>query len=120
TQLLCGSTQISDLAPLKGMPLTELHCDSTAVADLTPLKNMPLTYLNCAKTRVADLSPLRGMPLKNLRCDFRPERDTDLLRSLKTLEQINGKPAAQFWKDVDGQLAAFDAWLKQVAALPAE
>jgi len=41
------------------------------------------------------------MPLKYLSCDFRPERDTAILRSLnKTLTTINGKPAAQFWKEV--------------------
>jgi hypothetical protein len=43
------------------------------------------------------------MPLKTLHCDFKPERDADALRSFKTLEQINGKPAAEFWKDAAGQ-----------------
>ena len=41
------------------------------------------------------------MPLKVLECDFKPERDGDILRSLTTLETINGKPARDFWKDVD-------------------
>ena len=60
------------------------------------------------------------MPLKEIWCDFKPERDAEILRSIKTLEKINGKPAAEFWKDVEAQQTAFDAWLKQVAALPAE
>ncbi len=47
---------------------------------------------------MTDLSPLRGMPLKELRCDFKPERDAKILRSIKTLETINGKSAREFWK----------------------
>jgi len=41
------------------------------------------------------------MPLKELWCDFQPERDAEILRSIKTLETINGKPAAEFWKEVE-------------------
>ena len=54
-----------------------------------------------AETKVSDLSPLKDMPLKEIGCDFKPERDAELLRSLKTLETINGKPVAQFWKEVE-------------------
>jgi len=50
---------------------------------------------------VSDLSLLRGMPLKILMCDFKYERDAELLHSIKTLETINGKPAAAFWKEVE-------------------
>jgi hypothetical protein len=49
-------------------------------------------------TKISDLSLLKGMPLKELDCDFRPERDAEILRSIKTLERINGKPAAEFWQ----------------------
>ena len=38
------------------------------------------------------------MPLKNLWCDFKPERDAAILRSIKTLEKINDKPAAEVLK----------------------
>jgi hypothetical protein len=41
------------------------------------------------------------MPLEEIRCDFKPERDADILRSIKTLEKINDKPAAEFWKEAD-------------------
>jgi hypothetical protein len=51
------------------------------VSDLTPLKEVKLKALEIKSTRVTDLSPLRGIP---------------------TLETINGQPAAQFWKEVDG------------------
>jgi Leucine-rich repeat (LRR) protein len=98
----CGSTQVSDLAPLKDMKLTSLGCSGTRVSDLTPLKDMKLTYLECHRTQVSDLSPLKGMPLTTLFVDFKPERDAEVLRSIKTLENINGEPPAEFWKKVDG------------------
>jgi hypothetical protein len=62
---------------------------------------MKLTQLWCHETRVTDLSPLRGMPLQEISCNFKPERDAVILRSIKTLEKINDKPAAEFWKVVD-------------------
>jgi hypothetical protein len=60
-----------------------------------------LLTLDCRGTKISDLSPLQDAPLKALWCDFKPERDAEILRSLKTLEKINYKPAAEFWKDVD-------------------
>jgi len=99
-ELNCGIMKIADLSPLKGLPLTRLHCGGTEISDLSPLVGMPLVSLECWGTRVADLTPLEKMPLKNLVCDFELERDAKLVRSLRTLETINNKPAAEFWKDV--------------------
>ena len=141
TELDCGGTKVSDLSPLKGMPLAKLDCRETQVSDLSPLKGMPLTYLDCNSTKVSDLSPLKNLKLTWLNLPphasfrpvgvegvaapgtqmrFKPERDAEILRSIKTLETINDKPAAEFWKDVEAQQATSDAWLKQVAALPAD
>ena len=103
--LACYLTPVSDLFPLEGMPLTTLVCYGTQVTDLSPLKGMPLTSLFCNDTRVCDLSPIKDLPLKVLSCDFKATRDAEVLRSIKTLETINGKPAAEFWKEVDAQLA---------------
>jgi len=61
-------TKVSDLSPLKGMPLTHLNCGSNPIADLSPLEGIQLTNLNFGSTKVSDLSPLRGMPLKDLGC----------------------------------------------------
>jgi hypothetical protein len=44
---------------------------------MSPLRNLPLTSLDFTGTKVADLSPLK---------------------EIKTLTQINGQPAAEFWK----------------------
>ena len=126
---LWGNPLLSDLTALKGMPLAYLSISGSAVSSLSPLEGMPLTDLWIDGTRITDLSPLREMPLKILKLDFKPERDTDILRSIKTLERINDKPAAEFWKEVEEQqkgkklgfqTPGFDQWLKTVAALPAE
>lgn len=120
TWLGCVGTQISDISILKGMALSTLSIEETQVSDLSALEGMPLTALFSRTGKVTNLSPLKGMPLKNLSCDFNPERDTDLLRSLTSLENINHKPAAEFWKEVEEKQAAFDQWVKNVAAMPAE
>jgi len=61
---------------------------------------MKPTDLHCNSTLVADLSPLKGMPIEDLN-DFTSERHIELLRSIKTLEMINNKPAAEFWKKIE-------------------
>ncbi len=128
--LNCAATKVADLSPLEGMPLAELYCHRTAVKDLSALRGTPLAILNCEGNTIADPSPLKELPLKSLNLTFVPERDTDLLRSIKTLEIINSKPAAKFWKEVEEQqkgkkplffqTPGFDPWAKEVAAMPAE
>ncbi|HMF20281.1 MAG TPA: hypothetical protein VKE98_23940 [Gemmataceae bacterium] len=43
------------------------------------------------------------LPLKELNCGFKTDRDIGLLRSIKTLEKINGKTAREFWKEVEAK-----------------
>ena len=93
-----GYCLLSDLAPLEGLSLAYLDVSHTQVSDLSPLAGMPLVTLFCYSARVVDLSPLKDVPLKEIQCDFDPKRDTAALRSIKTLEKINGLPVAQFWK----------------------
>ena len=116
-ELLCDNTQVSDLSPLKGMTLKSLSVSGSQVSSLSPLKDLKLTSLNCGRTRVSDLSPLQGMQLTVLNCQdtdvsnfsplremplkilwftFNPKRDSEILRSTKTLETINDQPAADF------------------------
>ncbi len=120
TFLSFPQTKVANLTPLKGMPLTNLELSSTPVADLTPLQGLPLTRLLFQTTKVTDLKPLKGLPLKVLYCPFQPERDGKILRAIKTLEEINGKPAAEFWKEVEAQGGGFEQWLKDVQKLPPE
>ena len=146
TTLNCDGTKVTDLTPLQGMPLThvsfagtgvadlgqlegaigpvggppviELNCSNTAVTDLSPLPIITkLTKLNCTGLQVTDLSPLKRLPnLRELYCDVKCGRDAEVLRSIKTLETINGKPAAEFWKAEEAKRAEFDAWVKQTRA----
>jgi len=132
--LSMNSCAVTDLSPLKGMPLKFLTMSKAPVRDLSPLKGMPLVRLDVAQTMVTDLSPLAGMPITDLSCTFVPQRDTALLRSIKTLKTINRLPADEFWKLVAaGKVPNFkgevkdapssttdDAFIREVAALPAE
>jgi serine/threonine protein kinase len=135
---VAGQTGVKDLSPLKGMPLTYLQLEDNAeVADLEPLKGMRLEFLNVAGTNVKDLTPLAGMPLtslavhgsavndltplkglplKSLSCDFDAARDTALLKSFASLERINQKPAADFWKEAAARPPAKPANPPAVAA----
>ena len=85
------------------MPLTQLHIREEPIADLTPLAGMPLELLRCQGSNVTDLTQIKGMPIKSLWLDFQPARDTALLCAMPSLESINDKPVAEFWKDADGQ-----------------
>jgi serine/threonine protein kinase len=125
-----SSTGVSDLSPLQGIQLEQLFFDNTPVKDLSPLKGMPLKLIDCGRTKVTDHQILKEMPLVEVTLDFVPERDAELLRSIKTLEKINGKTLELFWKEVEAkqkdkmplsfQLPGFDKWMKEVTALPAE
>lgn len=65
-RLYLNQTRVSDLSPLKGNSLVLLDLTGTSVSDLSPLKGLSLEELYLNKTKVADLSPLDGMPLKLL------------------------------------------------------
>ena len=56
--------EVGDLGPLRGMPLESLICGANPVSDLAPLEGMRLESLRLQNTLVSDLAPLRGMPLR--------------------------------------------------------
>ncbi len=115
---------VSDLSPLKGMQLDYLNLshvpvsdlsvladmktlrhlilDSMPITDLTPLRGLKVEVLSIWGIPVNDLTPLKMMPLRQLRLDYRADRK-EFLQSLTGLQTINEKPAAQFWKEVDGK-----------------
>ena len=112
------SGALTDLSPLRGMPLVDLRFPGNPVRDLSPLKGMPLQVLWCWNSRVRDLSALRGMPLVELGLDgtevtdLSPIKEAPLrvlnarvphlnfspLLGSQTLETINDQPAADFLK----------------------
>lgn len=141
TYLDIGNTLVSDLSPLRGMKLTRLECYGTQVTDLSPLKGMPLTTLRFFSTQVSDLSPLDGMKLTQVLLTPKDAmKGLDVIRQMKSLQTIGigGKniwPPDEFWKKYDagefGKPAsptkitnindpAFQAWIKEVQAMPAD
>ncbi len=115
-ELLIDCTRVRDLSPLKGVRLKLLHIAVTPVRDLSPLKGMPLEWLAFYHTGQRDFrhpvnyAPLKDLPLREVDIEFVPERDTKLLRSIKSLEIINGQPVAEVWKKVDAEQEAFAQW----------
>ncbi|HEV3027728.1 MAG TPA: protein kinase, partial [Planctomycetota bacterium] len=123
-ELELAKTQVTDLSPLQDSKLTLLVLDGDKVSDLRPLRTMkelsivaltglPLRDLSALEgldlarltvkgCPVADLSPLRRVRLRELHCDFEAKRDTDLLKSMPLLEQINGMPVEEFWRKLRG------------------
>jgi serine/threonine protein kinase/Leucine-rich repeat (LRR) protein len=135
-------TSVSDLSPLEGMPITYLNMGNTRVTDLRPLKQLRLSNLYMPDNQVADLSPLAGMPLHTLDCQGTPITDLSPLEkcsALTTLKlarsKVTGATVASLKKalpnckiewDDPGQgakawdTAAFQQWVKETQALPAE
>jgi Leucine-rich repeat (LRR) protein len=115
-----SGTPVTDLSSLKGTGLASLRMSHTQVTELAPLTDLPLAFLDYSGVRLANLSVLNELPLKGVRCDFKPLRDATVLRSMATLETIDGKPAALFWKEADARQAAIDRWMQEVAEMPAD
>jgi Leucine-rich repeat (LRR) protein len=101
--LFIGWTNVVDLSPLKGLPLKVLAIDQVNVNNLEPVKGAQLREFHYKSSSIREISVLRGMPLEVVTCDFQPERDAATLRSIATLRTINGKPAADFWKEFDAR-----------------
>jgi len=81
--------------------VTDHVTDISPVRALTGLKQARFQGSAPGKSKLRELSPLRGLKLKELSFDMEPSRNVFVLRFIKTLEKINGKPAAEFWKTID-------------------
>jgi serine/threonine protein kinase len=100
--LRCQYCGIRDMKALQGMPLHSLEIHGNPITDLTPLADSPMQYLNIYKTAITDWSPLKTMrQLKMVSFDFDQERDSEILRSIPTLEIINDRSAEDFWKSIE-------------------
>ena len=78
--------EISDLAPLQGIPLIELQCSMNRISSLEPLRGMPLQLLAFVGNSITDPEPLSGMPLIELHCAF---------NQIRSLEPLRGMPLAR-------------------------
>lgn len=89
---------LSDLWPMRGLKIRRLYLHNTDVADLRPLQGMPLEWLRMTGNRITDRAPLRELPLVEIELDYVAERDAPILRQIRTLKTINGKPALEVLK----------------------
>jgi hypothetical protein len=78
--LRLGGNPLRGIGPLAGMPLRDLALDGTGVTDLAPLAGAPLTSLSLNDTAITDLSPLADTPLASLRANRTPIADLSPLR----------------------------------------
>jgi len=117
---------VFDVSPLRVFAgLRKLRCRGSGegkgiLSDLSPLQGMKLTELDCGFTLVTNLKPLAGLPLRKFNYPYRSWLGAEPLRSISTLDTINGKPAAAFWKKVAAEAQQFEKFRKFVALLPAE
>ena len=90
-QIIAGfvTTEITDLAPLKGLLLTELNLWENPVVDLSPLRGIKLEVLNLAGARVADLAALTGMPLKSLNLQGNKVVDLSPLKGMTSMTSLD-------------------------------
>ena len=103
TSVELNETAVGDLSPLAGMSLINLHLHCPQVTDLSPVKGMPLKHFCCASTHVSDLSPLKSMHLDWIVCDaslFQSPKNVAVLQAMTTLKTICHKPAAEFWRQL--------------------
>ncbi len=83
--------------------MQDLNLLGTGVTDLEPLRGMPLKFLWLNETPVSDLTPLKGLSLKRL--IFTPGRITkglEIIREMKSIREIgpsfeNRMNPSQFW-----------------------
>ena len=75
----CG---ITDLEPLRGLPLASLTCAHNRLASLEPLRGMPLNTFNCSGNAITDLEPLRGMHLHTFVSEMCPIASLEPLRGM--------------------------------------
>ena len=101
---LTNSKSLQDLTPLEKMSLTALTLDNcTLVKDLTPLNTLSrlttLSLTGCSS--VTDVSPLKGMKITTIRLPAQKLEGMNELRKMKSLANINGRKAIDFWKAFD-------------------
>lgn len=104
TKLNLRRTKVSSLTPLRGMPLRELYMEENPISDLSPLKGMPMNKLMISGLPVTDIGPLRGMPLKELQLQFCSIRDITPLGGMPLTKLHLGNLLATDFSVIRGML----------------
>lgn len=73
--------RLTDIAPLRGMRLMKLYLSNTRIANLGPLRGAPLREVNLVRTRVDDVAPLSESPIQMLWLSECPIRDISPLKT---------------------------------------
>ncbi|MBI1323098.1 protein kinase [bacterium] len=119
-----GRGKVTDLGPIRGLPLRKLQLISQPVSDLEPLRGMQLSELIIPESRVEDLSPLQGMKLKSIALQRSRVRSLEPLRgmplevvdlylsSVKDLSPLLGMPI--YYLNI-GSLSLDDSELNRLA-----
>lgn len=81
-KLNLSGTKTGSISSLSGMQLTWLSLAGTNVSDLSPLSSSNLTYLDLSNTKIKDLNPLLSLPLKTLIIAGIPKLDISKLMTL--------------------------------------
>ncbi|MCX6993261.1 MAG: protein kinase [Kiritimatiellaeota bacterium] len=82
-EVCVSNTRVKDLSPLTGMLLTKLDLNGTCVTDLSILKGMPLRDLTLSHLNIRDIKPLAGLPLEYLDISYTEVSDLAPLRGMK-------------------------------------
>jgi len=69
SRLDLGGCQVSDLTPLRDLPLEYFNGSVNPISDLSPFRGKQIKTLFLLGTKVSDLSPLKTLPLKELYLD---------------------------------------------------
>ena len=102
THLNLAQTGVADLSPLKGMKLERLDLRDTKVTDISPLTGMPVAYLNLNHTAVTDLAPVTGMPLTYLQLNYATVyKSFMMLDNIATLKNIGDAPMQTWFKEYE-------------------
>jgi tetratricopeptide (TPR) repeat protein len=100
--IYCQYAKIESIEALRAMPLELIELHGNPITDLSPLTDSTLNTLNARETKITDWSALRSMlSLRIVWLDFVKDRDSEILKSIPTLTEINGQSVHGFWKSVE-------------------
>jgi serine/threonine-protein kinase len=84
-----SDTGVSDLEPLRGLPLRYLSIDSTPVENLDVLRSLPLVHLSCRNLGTSDYSALKGLRIESISiADLAGAGH--ILETMPNLREVNG------------------------------
>jgi len=84
-----SNTPVSDLSPLRGMPLRELRLVRTKVTDIGALEGMPLEMLWLNDSPVESIGVLERTPIVSLTLKGTNVKDLSAVRTMPRLQRLH-------------------------------